>query len=114
MMGPAFHPEWLGTFWLSTPVLDVLNPHYLLIISAGIMIWYLIRKKRGSNEDISGKEDQLFKHLFIRKNVIEEQLAGLEAKLKAAEINKEDYAKLFNDYQNHLEQVKKELQQYTL
>lgn len=114
-MGPAYHPEWLVTFWLTTPVLNALNPHYLLIITAAVIgSSYFIRKKRSSNEELPGKEEQMFKHLLLRKNVIEEQIDGLEAKLKAAEINTEDYEKLFSDYQRHLTQVKKELQQYTL
>jgi len=115
-LGPAYHPEWLVTFWLTTPVLNALNPHYLLIIIAAVIgSSYFIRKKRSSNEEeFPEKEEQMFKHLLLRKNVIEEQLDGLEAKLKAAEINDEDYEKLFNDYQRHLNEVKKELQQYTL
>jgi hypothetical protein len=115
MMGPAYHPEWLVTFWLSIPVLNALNPHYLLIIIAAVIgSSYFLRKKRSSNEELPEKEEQMFKHLLLRKNVIEEQLVGLEAKLKAAEINAEDYEKLFKDYQRHLNLVKKELQQYTL
>lgn len=109
-MGPAYHPEWLVSFWLSTPVLNLLNPHYLLIIlGASILIRFFLKKK-AENSDT---EDQRFRHLLAKKNVIEEQLSGLEEKFKAVEMTKEDYMKSVKDYQKLLEQVKEELQQYT-
>lgn len=109
-MGPAYHPEWLVTFWLSTPVLNALNPHYLLfILAAGIFIRFFIKKKN----ETSDIEDQHFRHLLAKKNVLEEQLDGLVRKLGAAEITIEDYQKTVKDYHARLEQVKEELQQYT-
>lgn len=109
-VGPAYHPEWLVTFWLSTPVLKMLNPHYLLIIfGAGFLIRFFLKKKA----EIPDTEDQRFRHLLSKKNVIEEQLNGLEEKFEAVEITKEDYMKSLKDYQKLLEQVKEELQQYT-
>ncbi|WP_226677607.1 hypothetical protein [Mesobacillus jeotgali] len=113
-MAPAYHPEWLVNFWLSTPGLNMVNPHYLLIVlaTAIAIVWYL-RRRRKPAEDIIGEEDQLFKHLLLRKKVIEGELAGLEARLSAAEITEENFEKLKLDYQNHLAKVNKELEQYT-
>lgn len=109
-MGPAFHPEWLVTFWLSTPGLNALNPHFLLIILAAAIFIRLFIKKKNVTLDA---EDQHFRHLLTKKNVIEEQLAGIERKRMADEITNENYAQTVKAYQTHLEQVKKELQQYT-
>lgn len=113
-MAPAYHPEWLVNFWLSTPGLNMVNPHYLLIVLAAVIIvvWFL-RKRRKPAEDIISEEDQLFKHLLLRKKVIEGELAGLEARLSEAEITEENFKKLKLDYQSHLAEVNKELEQYT-
>lgn len=113
MMAPAYHPEWLVKFWLMTPGLNILNPHYLLIVLAVAiaLIWFL-RRRRMPAEDIIGEEDQLFKHLLLRKKVIEEELSGLEGKLVSSEITDEKYETLKLDYESRLDQVQKELQQY--
>lgn len=109
-MGPAYHPEWLVTFWLSTPVLNALNPHYLLMILAAAIFMLLFMKKKKVTLDV---EDQHFKHLLAKKNVIEEQLAEIEKKLMADEKTNENYAQTVKAYHTHLEQVKEELKQYT-
>lgn len=113
-MAPAYHPAWLVKFWLTTPGLNLVNPHYLLIVlGAVIAVSWFLRKRRKPADDIIDEEDQLFKHLLLRKKVIEGELAGLEAKLSAAEITQENFKKLKLDYQSHLAEVDKELQQYT-
>ncbi|MBT2683940.1 hypothetical protein [Bacillus sp. ISL-37] len=113
-MAPAYHPEWLVKFWHSTPGLNMVNPHYLLIfLTAVIIVVWFLRKQRKPAEDTIGEEDQLFKHLLLRKKVIEGELAGLEARLSAAEITEENFEKLKLDYQSHLAEVNKELEQYT-
>lgn len=113
-MAPAYHPEWLVRFWLTTPGLNLVNPHYLLIVLAAVivLVWFL-RKRRVPAEDIGRDEDQLFKHLLIRKKVIEAELDRLEARLSAAEITEENFKKMTLDYQGHLAKVNKELEQYT-
>ncbi|MBT2692979.1 hypothetical protein [Bacillus sp. ISL-55] len=113
-MAPAYHPEWLVKFWLSTPGLNMVNPHYLLIFLTAVLIvvWFL-RKRRKPAEDSISEEDQLFRHLLHRKKVIEGELVGLEARLSAAEITEENFNKMKLDYQSHLAEVEKELKQYT-
>jgi hypothetical protein len=113
-MTPAYHPEWLVNFWLSTPGLNMVNPHYLLIVLAAVIsvVWFL-RKRTAPSEEIISEEDQLFRHLLHRKKVIEGELAGLEARLSAAEINEEHFNKMKLAYQGQLAQVDKELKQYT-
>ncbi|ESU30954.1 hypothetical protein G3A_19235 [Bacillus sp. 17376] len=113
-MAPAYHPEWLVDFWLSTPGLNMVNPHYLLIfLAAVIAVAWFLGKRRKPAEDIIGEEDQLFKHLLLRKKMIEGELAGLEARLSAAEITEEHFEKLKLDYQSHLAEVNQKLKQYT-
>ena len=114
-MGPAYHPEWLVTFWLTTPGLNWLNPHYLLMIAGvGLVITYLVKRKKTEAVDMADPEDERFKHLLLRKKVIEEQMENLEGKRRAAEISEADFAGKITDYENHLKQVKNELHQYTL
>lgn len=114
-MGPAYHPEWLVTFWLSTPGLDRLNPHYLLIVlAAGLIVLHFLRRKPVIHEGLEDREEQAFKHLLLRKSVIEEQIGALEGKIKAGDIPEADLTKKLEEYQHHLEQVKKELQEYSL
>lgn len=113
-MAPAYHPEWLVKLWLSTPGLNMVNPHYLLIfLTAVIIVVWFLRKRRKPAEDIISEEDQLFRHLLHRKKVIEGELAGLEARLSGEEITEENFEKLKLDYQSHLAEVDKELKQYT-
>ena len=113
-MTPAYHPEWLVKFWLTTPGLNMVNPHYLLIVLAAVIgvVWFL-RKRKAPSEEVISEEDQLFRHLLHRKKVIESELAGLEARLSAAEITEENFHKMKFEYQSHLAQVDKELKQYT-
>ncbi|RSD27827.1 hypothetical protein [Mesobacillus subterraneus] len=113
-MGPAYHPEWLVTFWLTTPGLNLLNPHYVLIVLAVILAagWFM-KKRRTKAAEILDEEDQVFKHLLLKKKVIEQQLQELEARLMAAEVTEESFRKMKQDYHSHLDQVNKELEQYT-
>lgn len=113
-MGPAYHPEWLVTFWLTTPGLNWLNPHYLLILlAAGLVIRYFLKRRDTEAVENPDAEDLRFKHLLLRKKVIEEQMEGLETKRHAGEITDSEFADKISDYRSHLEQVKLELQQYT-
>ena len=113
-MAPAYHPEWLVKFWLTTPGLNTVNPHYLLIVlGAAITVVWFLRKRKAPAEDVIGEEDQVFRHLLHRKKVIEGELARLEARLSGAEITEETFHKMKMDYQSHLAEVNRELKQYT-
>ncbi|WP_226085539.1 MULTISPECIES: gas vesicle protein GvpG [Mesobacillus] len=113
-MTPAYHPEWLVKFWLTTPGFNMVNPHYLLIVIAAVIgvVWF-VQKRKAPSEKIISEEDQLFIHHLHRKKVIERELAVLEARLAEAEITEENFNKMKNEYQSHLAQVNKELKQYT-
>lgn len=113
-MGPAYHPEWLVTLWLTTPGLNWLNPHYVLIfLGAGLVVRYFMKRRDTEAVENPDAEDLRFKHLLLRKKVIEEQMEGLEAKRNAGEITESEFAEKVLEYRSHLEQVTHELQQYT-
>lgn len=111
-MAPAYHPEWLVNSWLTTPGLNLLNPHYVLmfLVVVSALLWFFQRKRTAVNEVIDDNE-KLFRHLLLRKKVIEEELAGLEGRLGSAEMT-EEINKRMLDYQGRLDQVNKELEQY--
>lgn len=110
---PAFHPDWLISFWLGTPILNKLDPHVILIfLVAFILIGLFSRRKRMQKQepDIDEKQFQL---LLKKKAVIEEQMTRLEIQKKQGEITEEQYAKTIAEYKQHLDGVKRELLQYT-
>jgi hypothetical protein len=112
-MAPAYHPEWLVNFWMTTPGLNLLNPHYVLMFLVVViaLLWFFQRKRTAVHEVIDENE-KLFRHLLLRKKVIEEELAGLEGRLGSTEMT-EEINKRMLDYQGRLDQVNKELEQYT-
>ncbi|CAM3976721.1 hypothetical protein [Mesobacillus thioparans] len=113
-MAPAYHPEWLVNFWLSTPGLNLLNPHYVLMfLGVVLFLLWLFQRKRVAAHEVIGEDEKLFRHLLLRKKVIEEELAGLEGRLGSAEITEKIFNKRKLDYQGQLDQVNKELEQYT-
>jgi hypothetical protein len=114
-MAPAYHPEWLVNFWLATPGLNLLNPHYVLIFlgAAVALNWFYQRKKRLAAEEVITEEEQLFKHLLLKKKVIETELAGLQGRLISAEMTKETFNNRKLEYHRQLNEVNKELEQYT-
>ncbi|WP_079510140.1 hypothetical protein [Mesobacillus jeotgali] len=112
-MAPAYHPEWLVNFWLAAPGLNLLNPHFVLIFFGAVVTlnWFYQRKNRSAPEDT--EEEQLFRHLLLRKKVIEEELAGLPGRLVSAEITEETFNNRKLEYHRQLTEVNKELEQYT-
>ncbi|MBT2680773.1 hypothetical protein J7E38_17315 [Bacillus sp. ISL-35] len=113
-MAPAYHPEWLVNFWLTTPGLNLLNPHFVLTFLGVViaLLWFLKRKRTGALEVVDDNE-KLFRHLLQRKRVIEEELARLDGRLSSTEIIEEIFIERKLDYQGQLDQVNKELKQYT-
>ncbi|PLR98212.1 hypothetical protein [Bacillus sp. T33-2] len=111
---PAFHPEWLVTFWLTTPGLNLLNPHYLLIFIAIFTLgMYFFRKQRVAVQ-VPDEDEKRFKHLLMKKTVIEKQVDELEESRKQGSLTEEKYEQKAKELEKHLDQVKKELLHYTL
>ncbi|WP_174734940.1 hypothetical protein [Mesobacillus harenae] len=111
---PPFHPDWLITFWFKTPGLNRLDPHWMLGILAvfGTVILYSLWKRKQKSEPEA--DEQAFKRLLLKKNVIEEQLLNLEEQRKQGEITEVLYRKRIGEFQEHLDIVKKQLLQFTL
>lgn len=103
---PAFHPEWLVTFWLSTPGLNKVEPHLLLIllITFFIIISYMKRRKRVLKK--SHLDEEQFQELLQKKIDIEKELAEMIHKGEQSEPRKQELEK-------HLALTNHKLQQYT-
>lgn len=111
---PAFHPEWLVTFWLTTPGLNVFNPHLLLILFMIVLIgiYYFKRKRKGIPQPDS--EEMQFKHLLAKKTVIENELGELKREYEAGKLEGDQYMGKEKELQKHLDLTKRELKQFTI
>lgn len=111
---PVFHPEWLVTFWLTTPGLNRLNPHIVLLLAAVCFIGiYLYRKKRILSAEADREEDR-FQQLVKKRNLLERDLRELERARDHKEIANNRYLKKREELEMRLEMTKHELRQFTL
>lgn len=111
---PVFHPEWLVTFWLTTPGLNRLNPHIVLLLAAVCFIgFYLYRKKRVLSAE-PDREEERFQQLMEKKNLLERDLRELERAHDQKEIVDGQYLKKREELEMRLEMTKYELRQFTL
>ncbi|MDF1506806.1 hypothetical protein PZE06_01280 [Robertmurraya sp. DFI.2.37] len=78
MDAPPLHPSWLIHFWLSTPGLNKVDPHLMLVIVITIIVViFLIRRKKRSGAAIDQEEVQ-FQHLLKKKQMLEQELLMLQ------------------------------------
>lgn len=110
---PAFHPEWLVTFWLTTPGINKIDPHLILAAILVTLGWYVFKIKALKTNLVDSEEEQ-FKHLFTRKNVIEKELTELERQCQEQRISKEHYQNKKSELEKYLASTEQELQQFTL
>ncbi|QED49030.1 hypothetical protein [Cytobacillus dafuensis] len=108
---PPFHPEWLVSFWLGTPILNTINPHFVLIVLIAVLIFKLIKRRKNTHEH--DYEEMQFQLLLKKKAVIEEQMTELERNKKLGEVTDLQYSKIIEEYKQHLDTVKKELLRFT-
>lgn len=111
---PAYHPEWVIRFWFGTPGLRELNPHYTLFFLAIILLGVIYFKRKQVLVPQPDVEEDRFKHLLMKKNVIEKQMAELELRRVQNNIPEEQYKEKLKEFQKHLEHTKQELHQFTL
>ena len=111
---PAYHPEWVIRFWFGTPGLRELNPHYTLFFLTIILLVVIYFKRKRVVIPQPDVEEEHFKHLLMRKNVIEKQMAELELRRVQNDISEEQYKEKLKEFQKHLNQTKQELHQFTL
>ncbi|WP_404329608.1 hypothetical protein [Mesobacillus maritimus] len=111
---PTYHPEWVIRFWFGTPGLRELNPHYTLFFLAIILLVVIYFKRKLVVVPQPDVEENRFKHLLTKKNVIEKQMAELELRREQNNIPEEQYKEKLKEFQKHLEQTKQELHQFTL
>lgn len=108
---PPFHPEAVVTFWLTTPGLNVLDPHLTLTVIACLAIFIFFKKKKKRAPIDS--EEQMFQALLQKRKILESQLVDLENDRVNGKISVNHYEKNVNEYKKQLEKVKKELIQFT-
>lgn len=103
---PAFHPEWLITFWLSTPGLNKMDPHLVLFLAvvAIILIFFVKRKKQTAIKP--QLDEERFQNLLKSKNNIEKELEEIVRSGVQDEARKQELEK-------RLALTKYELQQFT-
>lgn len=109
---PAFHPEWIVTFWLTTPVLNRIDPHLVSgLLVAALFVAYYVRRKRKPVVKVDTQEEQ-FQLLMARRKLLEKELDELnqESKLNGTEI--EQYIKKKEELEKHLILTNKKIEQY--
>lgn len=111
---PAFHPDWLVTFWLTTPVLNRLNPHITLIIVVSVLFVVFFSRKKYRVKAVPDPEEERFKLLIYRKQMIEKELTKLASESVNATSPDEQVAQKKTELERMLDRTTKELQQYTL
>ncbi|MDQ0154106.1 hypothetical protein [Robertmurraya andreesenii] len=109
---PAFHPEWLVTFWLTTPGLNKLNPHLLLVIIVIFVIGYYFIKRRKKPIEKSDSNEEQFQLLLTKKNMLEKELNELRSKYEQEELENAGLANKKKELEKHLEQTMRQLQQF--
>ncbi|MGA8942804.1 MAG: hypothetical protein WB502_08845 [Thermoactinomyces sp.] len=110
---PPFHPEWLVTFWLSTPGLNRLDPHMVLLLATGGFIgFYLYRKNRKLKAEPEWEEER-FQQLMTRKKRLEQDLEELEREHGKGEIASDCYLKKRQELEMRLEMTEHQLRQFT-
>lgn len=110
---PAFHPDWLVTFWLTNPLVNWMDPHLVLALLTGVILYGFYRKRKKVKQDEPDHEEKQFQHLLLKKNIIEKQMLELEDKRAAGDISTEQYETKKREYQKHLEQANKNLMIFT-
>lgn len=109
---PAFHPELLVTFWLTTPGINKLDPHLVSFLLLGIIVVIFVvklRKRKAAVVQVD-PDEQRFQRLIKEKGIIERKLVNLEQ--DSGGLTVEQYKKKKNELEKHLQNTTKELQHY--
>lgn len=109
---PSFHPDWLVTFWFTTPVLNRLNPHITLIIVASVLFVAFFSRKKYRIKTVPDPIEERFKLLIFRKKMLEKELVNLDGGSESS--SHEQYVQKKMELERLLERTEKELQQYTI
>ncbi len=108
-----FHPDWLISFWLGTPILNKLNPHIILLVLLVVAVVIFMRKRKKIRQQEPDNDEKQFQILLRKKSVIEDQMTRLETLKSQGKIQDEQYSKNMDEYKQHLDSVKKELLRFT-
>lgn len=112
MAAPPFHPEWLVTFWLTTPGLNKVDPHLVLALLA-VLIALFVWKKRKNTTGIHDREEERFQHLLTKKKILQKELMDLERKFEQDFVSKDEFQQKKKELSRLLEETEQDLQQFT-
>lgn len=109
---PAFHPEWLVTFWLTTPGINKLDPHLTSLFLVGILIVIIVvkMKKRKAALVPLDSDEEHFQRLVKEKGIIEGKLTELEQ--DRGGLSDEQYAKKRIELEEHLNKTTEALKYF--
>lgn len=113
---PPFHPDWLVTFWFSTPGFKAMDPHvFLSVIAAiGLALFFIKKRKTPPIRLVATNfEDEQFHHLLKKKQMIEQKMAELKVLSEQNGLASEQYQMKLGEYHKHLDQVNRELLYFT-
>ncbi|MBM4762629.1 hypothetical protein [Bacillus sp. B15-48] len=111
---PAYHPEWLIKFWFGTPGLNKLEPHLTLFIALIVLLLFFYKKSKSTNSNVIDIEEEVFKQLLTRRQVIEQQIVELDVSYEQNKLPEDQYKRKRTEFQKLLEQTRQELRQYTI
>lgn len=110
---PAFHPEWLVTFWLTTPVLNRIEPHlFSLLLIIALFVAYYVRRKKKPIAKVDSEEEQ-FQLLLTRRKLLEQELKELGQEDEVNHPHDEQFIKKKQELEKHLSLTNEKLQQFT-
>lgn len=114
---PAFHNPGHIRLWYESP-LRSFDPHLftaivLFIIIAGIVYFFYFRRKEALNEGIiDDKDDELFRELVAKKNILLNKIVELEEDYEAGKMNGEEFQEKITAYKKYLYKVKQDLNKF--
>lgn len=111
---PAYHPEWLITFWFSAPGLNKLDPHITIAtIGLIIIVIYFTKNFKRPVEQVIDGEEELFQQLLTKKKVIQQQLNELKSNYELQSMTLEEFQVKQSEYKKLLEQTRQKLRDFT-
>lgn len=110
---PAFHPEWLVNFWLTTPGLNRIEPHlFTILLVIALFVAYYVRRKKRPIVKVDTEEEQ-FQLLLTRRKLLEQELRELGQECEIKDTQDEQLMKKKQELEKHLSLTNEKLQQFT-
>lgn len=114
---PTFHNPGHIRLWNDTP-LRSFEPHLftaivIIILIAGISYFFYFRHKGKTDQELVGdKDDERFRELIAKKNIVLKRIAQTEEDCEADKLSEEECNKKILAYKEYLYKIKLELNQF--